>query len=141
MGDEALPRCSDKLLLADDSMSDLLPKSELDSPQCLTLGSFTLIGGSKPKRKRAISIHSSPERWLSVGDEPRSANLIRRSIGADIDHMNLSSREKQILINVSCLDKSEMNKSCGDEGKKQVSDLFSIAATSKKAGESVTGSN
>lgn len=144
-GDEALPRCSDKLLLADDSegMSDLLRKSELDSPACLTLGSFVAIGGTRPQRKRAISYHSSPERWHSQGDEPRSSNFMRRSLGADIEHVNLSkvsTREKQIVISV--LDPSESNKTCGNEGKRQVSDLFSVANTSainsKKAGESVS---
>ena len=68
---------------------------------------------------------------------------MRRSLGPEIEHINLSkvgAREKTKQILVSCLDKSESNQTCGNEGRKQVSDLFSVAASSaKNGGESVSG--
>ena len=119
---EDAPRCSDKLLLADDSMSDLLRKSELESPACVSLGSFVREGGMQ-KRKRAFSYHSSPERWLSqggdLGGEPRSSSLIRRDLCPDDVKLNLSSndpRERKIVI--SMVDKSETAQTCEVEGKK-----------------------
>ena len=126
---EDAPRCSDKLLLADDSMSDLLRlsmvrKSELESPACVSLGSLVREGGA-PKRKRAFSYHSSPERsrWLSqggdLGGEPRSSSLVRRDFCSDDVKLNLSSndpRERKIVI--SMVDKSETAQTCEVEGKK-----------------------